>query len=92
MTAPPLIQAKLLVNVQVGNLPPEKWVDGKHKTLTVGFGIALTDVKQEAKPEDKYKIFSNWDLPISKWSLIAIMIAWHLIGFLFYLRRGNKYS
>jgi hypothetical protein len=80
------------INVTVDKLPPEKWVEGKHKTLTIGFGIALTDNKPAVRPEDAYKIFSNWDIPISKQSLIALMIAWHLISFLFYLRRTNKYS
>jgi hypothetical protein len=80
------------LNVSVGNLPPEKWVDGKHKYLTIGFGFALTENKPAVNAEDHNKIFSNWDLPISKWCLIALIISWHIISFMIYLRRTNKYS
>jgi hypothetical protein len=28
---------------------------------------------------------------LSGWSLLAIITGWHLLGFMFYLRRNNKY-
>jgi hypothetical protein len=80
------------INVTVGKVPPDKAVNGKTKTLSIGVGFVLTDEKHENKPEDAYKIFSNWDLPVSKWSLVALIIAWHLVSFLFYLRRTNRFS
>lgn len=80
------------INFSVGNLPPDKVVDGKHKYITIGFGVALTDDKAAAKPEDALRIFSNWDLPLSKWSLLFLVIAWHILSFLFYLRRENKFQ
>jgi hypothetical protein len=78
--------------VTVSNIPPDKVVNGKHKALSIGFGIALTDESTKSNTTDPNRIFSSWNFPISKWSLIALIIAWHLISFLIYLRRANKFS
>lgn len=78
------------INFTVGNLPPEKVVDGKHRYITIGFGVALTDDAPVAK--DPLRIFSNWDLPLSKWSLLFLVIVWHILSFLFYLRRKNRFE
>jgi hypothetical protein len=77
------------LTVAAGNLPPDKWVDGKHKYLTIGFGFAFTDAKP--KTEDPLRIFSSQDLQISRWSLIFIIIGWHVLSFMYFLRRTNKY-
>ncbi len=80
------------INVTIGNIPPDKVVDGKHRYITVGIGIAVTDDKPVVKNDNYIKTFSNWDLPLSKWSLIFLVIAWHVLSFLYYLRKTDKYN
>jgi hypothetical protein len=80
----------LSLNINIGNLPPEKVKDGKAKYVTVGFGIALTDAKNQNNEQQGDIFTTSWFGP-SKWSLVAIIMGWHILGFLVFLRRQNKY-
>ncbi|MCE5299981.1 MAG: hypothetical protein LLG37_03780 [Spirochaetia bacterium] len=81
----------LSVSVTIGKLPPDKVVDGKTKTISIGAGIALWDDGAAQPAQDgSGVIFSTARLPLSKWSLIALITAWHLLSFLFYVRRAGR--
>jgi hypothetical protein len=71
--------------------PPEKAVNGKNKTITLGLGLGLMDdaVKsQKPVPSDVRKVFINYaGLPFSKTAVILFLIVWQVVSYNYSMRR-----
>ncbi len=75
----------LTVEITVRKLPPDRAVDGKQRELSIGLSFEVLD--RAAAPPDEGIIFSTKSVPVSKQSMLMLIIAWHVGTFLYLSRR-----
>lgn len=69
----------------IAKLPPEQVVDGHKSTLTIGFHFAEADSGKTVSPDGRV-VYEHHDLPLSKSSIILMILLWQVGIFRFRAR------
>lgn len=68
------------MTVHIARRPNSQVTDGKHHTLSLGFGFSPTS-HERAHNADGSIIFEHYDLPLSKSALLMMILIWHVGSF-----------
>ena len=77
---------------QVRHLPPEEMLNGKSKTMSISFGFKLFEDSESAsthtlsEPQPGAIILTK-DIPLTKSSLLLLLIVWQLFSFRMSMRK-----
>ncbi|MCM2281335.1 MAG: hypothetical protein NDI61_05745 [Bdellovibrionaceae bacterium] len=76
-----------IFQLQITRLPAEQAHNGKTGTIQIGLKLNLWDPPVESPSSDNRQLFASTGLPLSKSSLLFLVLAWQLASFHWVARR-----
>ncbi len=73
--------------VSIKKLPPQEVYDGNTKMLSLGFNMNLWDSASTQSKEANEVIFETKQLPLSKSSLLLLLIVWQIVAYNWNVRK-----
>jgi len=74
-------------DVKISQIPTEEQVAGKTRTLSIGMGFEIFDKPEIKSSADGHVIFEAKDIPLSKSSIILLVLGWLIVSYNLNVRR-----
>lgn len=69
------------LTLNIAKIPPDQVIDGKSSSLSLGFRLMESFGEETTAPSDNKVIYEHRDLPLSKSSLILLILVWQVAIF-----------